>query len=86
MLLPWLFWGVYAKTFSSLGFLVRVARFVLDKAYQNGKIYHNDHKKPNGHKLYQTAINYTNWWLNIPTFSIPRPPKKYTQIGFLVLK
>jgi hypothetical protein len=33
----------------------KVARFFLIQTYQNGK------NIPNDHKLYQTAINYTNW-------------------------
>jgi hypothetical protein len=64
----------------------RVARFFLIQIYQIGKNMTNDHK------LYQTAINYTKWLLNIPNghkiyqhLQFKGPPK-FTQMGIFGLK
>jgi hypothetical protein len=64
---------------------IRVARFFLVQIYQIGKNITNDHK------LYQTAINYTKWPLNIPNghkikhLQFKGPPK-FTQMGVFGLK
>jgi hypothetical protein len=59
----------------------RAARFFLVQTYQIGEKYNKKHK------LYQRAMNYTKWSLNIPnghniyqnlTF---KGPPKFTQIG-----
>jgi hypothetical protein len=37
---------------------------------------------PNGHKLYHMAMKYARWPQNIPTLSIPRPSKIYSNLIF----
>jgi hypothetical protein len=37
---------------------------------------------PNGHKIYQFAVEYTKWPQNIPTSSISRPSKIYRKWDF----
>jgi hypothetical protein len=54
----------------------RVARFFFVRTYQMAK------NIPNGHKLYQMAIIYSKWSLNITTFNIPRPSKIYPKLDF----
>jgi hypothetical protein len=48
----------------------------LDTKYQNGEKYAK--LSPNGHNLYQIAVIYSKWALNIPTFSILRASQIYT--------
>jgi hypothetical protein len=37
---------------------------------------------PNDHKIYQTAVIYSKWPKNIPTFSISSPSKIYPNWDF----
>jgi hypothetical protein len=69
-----------------MAIVIRVARFFLVQAYQNGK------NIPSDHKLYQTTINYAKWPLHITNdhkiykrFPFQGPPK-FTQIGIFGLK
>jgi hypothetical protein len=73
--------SILAKlTSAAVWMMLRAARFFLVQTYQNGKNIKNDNK------LYQTAINYTKWPLNIPNGHkiyqhLPfKGPLKFTQI------
>jgi hypothetical protein len=57
----------------------RVARFFSVKYTNTGKNIPQKHKiyVRNGHKIYQIAVKYTKWPLNIPTSSIASHCKNY---------
>jgi hypothetical protein len=47
-----------------------------------GKKYQIATKSPNGYKMYQMAVSYSEWPKNIPTFFIIRPWKIYPNLYF----
>jgi hypothetical protein len=58
----------------------RVARYFLTQYTKTGENIPNYH---NGLKIYQMAVKYSKFSYNIPTGSIPRPPKIFPKSGFL---
>jgi hypothetical protein len=66
---------------TALGDLV-LPEFSLYNIPKREKYAKRTQNKPNDHKLYQMAVKQTKGPLNIPTVSISRPSKTYSELGF----
>jgi hypothetical protein len=69
-----------------LHFRSRVARFIWEQHTKKRKNIRKDYKiqkiVPKDHKIYKMFIKHTEWPLNIPNVSTPRPSKMYKNWDF----